>query len=497
MGIFLFAQFTVDDAFICFRYGYNLINYGIWNWNSDYDVVEPYTSFSYMILSVFPPLLNIQPQLYFKFFTFLIFALLSYRIYTNCNNKLNGLLIISFLCINWQTHVLIYAGLETIFLMYIITEMLIQLNKVNINQKILWFLALLLPLTRPEAIIFSFYILIYIVFIKKEKIHLHSLLSFVVIGLIYFSWRLWYFGLLFPLSFYHKSVTGNMGWMGVAFNTYTAWQYILLTIILLFFVSKHSLAKYSLILSLLIYYFLYSSSALLMNYANRFAFQLFMPSILFSVFIILEIYHEKIKLLIPILLIFIGAITYKGLFDKNPIAIFESSTIRINIKAAYEYHSSYFNIGNKLQKIGSSKFRILSGDAGIIPYLSKAKCFDIYGLADKHLSMNKMDSSYFNTVNADLVIIGPVPNVEFRLDSIKNIQQNMIKTLYLTEMSGKYTRIKGSIKYLENNSHFLFFVKNNSVFRQKLENQINEAIIYSREQRFKVKDLLSFKYLMY
>ena len=87
VGIVLFFQTTVDDSYICFRYGYNLIHHGIWNWNADNERIEAYTSFTYMILSVFPPLLNIQPQIFFKIFTFIFFLLILRRIYALVDNK--------------------------------------------------------------------------------------------------------------------------------------------------------------------------------------------------------------------------------------------------------------------------------------------------------------------------------------------------------------------------------------------------------------------------
>ena len=498
IGFFLFVQTTVDDAFICFRYGYNLINNGIWNWNINNEKAEAYTSFSYMMLSVFPSLLNIQPHLFFKAFTFLVLLLLCYRLYINNSNKFGIFFVLLFIVANWQTHVHIYACLETLFLVFLITETLLQLNKEKINQIILWFLALLLPLTRPEAVAFSFLIFLYIVFIKKEKIHTKSFLFFVCLGFVYYAWRFFYFGLPFPLSFYHKSVSGNMGWIGVIYNTYTSWQYILLAIALFFLVERHKLAKYSLITSLLIYYLLYSTSTLLMNYANRFAFQIFMPSILFSLFIIIQLYPEKIKEAGIFSCFFVLAISYKGVFDKMPLAFFEASTISVNYKASYVYQYSYYNIGKHLQKIENREnLKILSGDAGIIPYLSNAKCYDFNGLANKHLSRKIIDKSYFDEINADLIIIGPAPNIDFAVDSLKNIKQSMVQTLYLTEKSDRYTRLSKTIPFYSDAIHFIFYVKKESLYKKDLEHQLSKAILFSENFKPTPKDFLTFKYLMY
>jgi hypothetical protein len=65
-GSFCYANFTVDDAFITFRYGYNLVNHGIWNWNPDNDLVEAYTSGLYAALSILPHAFHIPVVLFFK-----------------------------------------------------------------------------------------------------------------------------------------------------------------------------------------------------------------------------------------------------------------------------------------------------------------------------------------------------------------------------------------------------------------------------------------------
>src|SRR5688500_16079952 len=69
----LFYSFTVDDSYITWRYGKNLVENGVWNWNNNSDYVESYTSFTYAVLSVVPELFSISSPLFFKVFGLILF----------------------------------------------------------------------------------------------------------------------------------------------------------------------------------------------------------------------------------------------------------------------------------------------------------------------------------------------------------------------------------------------------------------------------------------
>ena len=68
LGFFTFFQIFIDDAFIFYRYGYNLVNHGIWNWHNNTDYTEAYTSFVIAALTIVPALFHFEPFLFFKFF---------------------------------------------------------------------------------------------------------------------------------------------------------------------------------------------------------------------------------------------------------------------------------------------------------------------------------------------------------------------------------------------------------------------------------------------
>lgn len=492
VGFVLFVQTTVDDAFICFRYGYNLINFGIWNWNADNERIEAYTSFTYMMLSVFPPLLKIQPQIFFKIFTFIFFLLIIRRIYLLTENKFYALLIIFFLVANWHTHVHIYAGLETIFWFYILIETFAILFKEdfsNANQSKLWLLALLFPLTRPEGVVFSFFIFVYVL-LKNRKIYFPTLILFGAIGAIYFVLRYQYFGLLLPLSFYHKSVGNNMGWLGILFNTYTAWQYLLILFFILFSVRKQNkLAFYFILTVLFIYYGFYGTSALLMNYANRFAFQLFYPAIIFALITMANYANQKSNRNVHIAMsLFVLLIAYKGFTDRTPL---QFGTIKDNMLFTAYMHKTHFNTGNQLAALKNKNIKVMIGDAGVIPYLANTKCYDPYGLADVYLSKNHIDRKYFKEMDADLLILSGFFNEENIHKDITNVGKIYA---YINEPNSNY-------KYVEKfstrrNSYALFFyIKDNSKYKNEILSAISKAKVQHDNFKITAKDFLTFQYI--
>ena len=62
----LFFQFTVDDAYISFRYAKMLVEHHVWNWNPSGARVESYTSATYTVLAIVPALLHLPTALFFK-----------------------------------------------------------------------------------------------------------------------------------------------------------------------------------------------------------------------------------------------------------------------------------------------------------------------------------------------------------------------------------------------------------------------------------------------
>lgn len=72
--IFIYLRFTVDDAFISWRYALTLVHHGHWKYSAGVPRVEGYTDFLYTALAVVPALLHIPIELFFKVIALMILA---------------------------------------------------------------------------------------------------------------------------------------------------------------------------------------------------------------------------------------------------------------------------------------------------------------------------------------------------------------------------------------------------------------------------------------
>ena len=101
-GILLFFQVYIDDAFIFFKFGYNLVHHGVWSYSTDGLRSEAYTSFIYALFSIFPPLLNIPAHIFIKCVGLVIFMAMLWRIYKKTSAKKWALITILLITTNWQ-----------------------------------------------------------------------------------------------------------------------------------------------------------------------------------------------------------------------------------------------------------------------------------------------------------------------------------------------------------------------------------------------------------
>ena len=146
-SFWLYSRFTVDDAFITWRYGKNLVEHGIWNYNpTTLDLTQSYTNPIYAILSIIPAFFAIDVVFFFKIVAtlkILVFSVWFLRI-----TQLSWLMILLLLSIP-ATIVHAYSGLETFLFVALVSALFISLDK---NQRLLAIvLTWLLFLTRPES----------------------------------------------------------------------------------------------------------------------------------------------------------------------------------------------------------------------------------------------------------------------------------------------------------------------------------------------------------
>ncbi|HMV15338.1 MAG TPA: hypothetical protein PKK18_10855 [Chitinophagales bacterium] len=494
LGVLIFFQVYIDDAFIFFKYGYNLVNHGIWSWSIEGKPAEAYTSFIYAVLSIFPALLHVPPHIFIKVVGLLFLLALLFRVYSKISNKKWALIAMLVITTNWQLYTHAFSGLETVLWLWLLLESFFLIEKEELtvkNQMLLWSICLLMTLTRPEGAIYGFFFFVYLVFYKKQKLHFGVLATLIFIGILYFAARFAYFGLPFPLPFYHKLMDSRFAKLAWIFNIYTSWYYIICATLVLYFFRKHKVIYFIGIITFLIFIGLYLRAFLVMNFADRFPFQLFWPFILFAL-IKLEksTYVDKVK--IVLIACFLNMIIFsKGLYDENLI---ELASITNNAGAAFFLPRSHYILAkniNKIKDVERKKLKVLFGDAGMFPYYVKAQCYDYNGLVDAEIAINKLDKKYFYSKQADIVLIG-TPN-ENKIGLKQDLSN--CKTIYEYAESDSTYKYVGKVISKVNGYYVHIYFNTKSSYAKDVETALNNAVTESANAQFRIKRFLKLKYL--
>lgn len=295
LSVYIFSRFTVDDAFISWRYGKNLASSGVWNYNpSALDATQAYTNPLYAVLAIIPNRMGWDVVLFFKV---LSSALLVGFIYWFCRvARASGLLAAVFVALP-ATVIHIYSGLETFLFVFLAAVLLVALHEHRIRTTIST--TLILFIVRPETWLLAALLPAYFLFdeldvdlrevIRKPFSYLRGLqfrwqralrvLAALAIPLLgYFIFHRLHFGSVLPNTFYAKH--------GASFSV---GRFVELCLYLVPIVGLVCLSRLKLAAFMGVFFgamvLVYSTSNLQMNYAGRFAYHLFAPMYLFLVYL--------------------------------------------------------------------------------------------------------------------------------------------------------------------------------------------------------------------
>lgn len=411
LNFYIFGRLTIDDAFITFQYGKNLINSGVWNYNPiEVDISQSYSNALYAFISIIPHYFDIDVVLFFKIFssisiigTFLFFCWVCYW------NKL-AILSLSILYSMPFTVAHAFAGLETFMFVNFITFLFVALDKKKYHLSL--FLTFILILIRQESYIFIIIVPIYFYFFNgcenKIKYYLPLFIFFLTI-LLYFSANFLYFGDFFSTSFYAKSVyvekVNNELFKTIALCTFA------LCLIPLLFQYENFKENYATIFIVLMFVLiltiLYSHSNLAMNYGKRFYFHIYYPIITFVIYRI----YSKNNFVNPfpfktqsigrlyVLIFCTGLLSYQYFND------FKQQTYLANYYP--RLISSHASIANKIAKMSDEKTinSILISDAGIVPYISDVINIDSFGLGNMKIAKEGLSIDILEQYDPSLIFL--------------------------------------------------------------------------------------------
>jgi len=403
-------RFIQDDAFISFRYAYNLVHGKGLVWNEG-ERVEGYTNFLWTLAMSIPLYLGYDPVT-FSFVLGILFFILTlvftYKLSSLIFSSRDiGLLTVILLGTNYTFSSYATGGLETQMQACIfVTALYVLLRSLQTND---WKLRTLIPysfllsaalLTRLDSALLIIVVLpLTVFFILKEKIPLTQkmirvlalFLPFMVLVGGWFIWKFSYYGDILPNTFYAKampSITSPL--RGFCYLYLFLLSYLLIPFPLLFipalkrFLNKSNLKMIILTFSILLW-LLY-----VVEVGGDFMeFRLIVPIlpllfilILWLVFIFIQQKEIQIAL---VLLVLLGSLHHTFAFGKS---------INPRIMQTIEQLNGYLTY-DKWDKIGMVLGRsfhydqsviITVGAAGAIPYYSRLKTIDWFGLSDRWIA---------------------------------------------------------------------------------------------------------------
>lgn len=448
---FFAIRFTTDDAFITFRYGRTLVEHGVWNWDSGLPAVEAYTNPIYAFVSIVPPLLGLGSEFFFKLVSLaILIALVVWIARQRELSRWVRLLAVALVVVNPAFHLHLWSGLETPLFVALLTVLFVRVAR---DRDLGWWgvlLCCLLALTRPEGLGFAVVAAGWSYLARPQRRRLIPLAVVVGFIVVYWTTRAVYFGKLFPNTFYVKSAAGGLwgtlvtlGWVALSVGVLTvviallartlrntepgatsadaplaalrrgwqtadraSWTPVVYAV---------AAAGVALVLN--------RTSDLLMNYVNRFEWQLLMPLVLILLLTpavrprvaavaslvtvigmasnLLQVSKPQVLALLVVLAL-IAAVVWARRTWLPGAAAGAAPLLALLLGLAVSYlpadtFISFLNYRPRLEDTHVALGRILAesdteqrvvalGDAGAIPFYSDWTVYDEYGLANPYIT---------------------------------------------------------------------------------------------------------------
>lgn len=494
-------NFTVDDAFISFRYSEHLVNgFGL-VWNIGQPPVEGYTNFLWVILIALTFLLKLNPVLSVKlmgllsvFGIIILFWFIISEIFKDDKNKLIAFTIsIIFLLINPYTAIHTVSGLETMLFTFLLLGMMYSawMTTVSNDSKFIWLFAisaLLLSLTRPEGMLVSLGLIFSIVCISYIKnnnnfslIHyIPMLILYIIPIVIYNVFRVLYFQELFPLPFLAKMVYGSTSPVDFLLALIYLTPFLVIILISFYLIIKENETTGNLHRTCFKYFLLILSLTFLlvnivyvstpdMNFSQRYFYPSFV--LVYGAFgvavsiLLTEIEKTKVNLKLSkknirvvILLVVIFILVFTNIYGIRDLEIQHDYGV--------SFDKSTVPLAKALGPFADDNYTVAFADSGAMAYYSGWNFLDLVGLNDKFIAYNGVTYQYLEQKDPELVICTSV-----------NGRVIVFAEVYDYVLKNNYTRLD-PIK-LKDGQYFILFLKPNIKDYDSIRNSLEKVKIAS------------------
>ena len=451
VNFWIFSRFTVDDSFITWRYGFNLVHHGIWNYNpSTFDPTQAYTNPVFAVLSIIPALLGINVVLFFKLLALLVGVSF---IYSVVKVRPDSEVWLALFFAVPATIIHLFSGLETFVFVAGLFAVFVAVLERNIRFALI--ATSLVFLTRPEGWLLLVLVPVFLAidgrrFNLKLALRLFAILAVVLV--IYFAITFSMFGQILPNTFYVKS--------GKDFLWWRFWPLLWELALLLPLAALRSWRIIGMAVAFaapVIYN--YSTSTLAMDFASRYAFHLYAP---FALLVIYVCGSRENRELIFARLKFIPGV--RAFVTVGILAVsvgFAYATFASNLQSYETYYPRLLNAhglvgeyAGKLYRAGEIHAMSIS-DAGLAPYLADISNLDTFHLGTHLGAVEGTTQALVKSYGVDFAALSQTNNaaipVKLYLQSrgFKEICPVYLNPTYLLSIWQKVTT-KDALRVCEN-----------------------------------------------
>ena len=196
---FLLIRFTSDSAFVSWRYGQNLVHAGVWNWNPTPGYrVEAYTDPLYTALSVVPALMHVPAELFFKVLALGVLAVFLLVVRELPVHRLQKLVLASCALLSPVFFVHLFSGLETACFALLLAALFGVLSTRGQLGGVGHALALAVAFSRPEGMVYALAAEAWCAHLNRRRGDVLAGLGVAAVLAGYWALRALYFGSFFP-----------------------------------------------------------------------------------------------------------------------------------------------------------------------------------------------------------------------------------------------------------------------------------------------------------